>query len=127
VKNGKSCSGWFLGLLFLVFLILKLAHVIEWSWWWVTSPLWLPVALTLGALLLVTLLGVTGYKVVTSIGRRRREKAGGTRAEAVVEATGTEVKASPVPEALAAAPPAVTPPAPGLPAPGRPAEAGPDE
>ena len=28
----------FFGLL----LILKLAHLVTWSWWWVTSPLWIP-------------------------------------------------------------------------------------
>lgn len=28
------------GLLFLVFLVLKLTEVIAWSWWWVTAPLW---------------------------------------------------------------------------------------
>jgi phosphoglycerol transferase MdoB-like AlkP superfamily enzyme len=31
--------------LFVVFLILKLCNVIDWSWWWVTAPLWIPVAL----------------------------------------------------------------------------------
>lgn len=31
--------------LFIVFLILKLTEVIDWSWWWVTAPLWIPVAL----------------------------------------------------------------------------------
>lgn len=30
-------------LLFAIFLILKLTHVINWSWIWVFSPLWLPV------------------------------------------------------------------------------------
>ena len=25
---------------FLVFLILKLLDKIDWSWWWVTAPLW---------------------------------------------------------------------------------------
>lgn len=30
----------FLGLLFLVFLTLKLTGYITWSWWWVTAPLW---------------------------------------------------------------------------------------
>ena len=30
----------FLGLLELVFIVLKLTHVIDWNWWWVTSPLW---------------------------------------------------------------------------------------
>jgi len=34
-------------LLFLIFLILKLTGVIAWSWWWVTSPLWLPIAIVL--------------------------------------------------------------------------------
>lgn len=32
-------------LLFLVFLVLKLTHVIDWSWWWITAPLWGGVAL----------------------------------------------------------------------------------
>lgn len=29
-----------MGLLFLLFLTLKLTNVINWSWWWVTAPLW---------------------------------------------------------------------------------------
>lgn len=28
---------------FLVFLVLKITHVIDWSWWWVTCPLWITV------------------------------------------------------------------------------------
>ena len=32
--------------MFVVFLVLKLTGNIDWSWWWVTSPLWLPIALT---------------------------------------------------------------------------------
>ena len=31
----------FSGLLFLVFLVLKLTGFITWSWLWVTSPLWI--------------------------------------------------------------------------------------
>ena len=31
--------------LFLVFLTLKLTDNIDWSWWWVTSPLWIPLAI----------------------------------------------------------------------------------
>ena len=31
--------------LFLVFLVLKLTGNIDWSWWWVTSPIWIPLAL----------------------------------------------------------------------------------
>lgn len=29
-----------IGLLGVAFVILKLCHVIEWSWWWVTAPFW---------------------------------------------------------------------------------------
>jgi hypothetical protein len=33
------------GATFLVLLALKLVGVIDWSWWWVTAPLWIPAAL----------------------------------------------------------------------------------
>lgn len=32
-------------ILFIIFLILKLCGTINWSWWWVTSPIWIPVSL----------------------------------------------------------------------------------
>jgi len=35
----------FPGALFLVFLVLKLTGNIDWSWLWVTFPLWIPLAL----------------------------------------------------------------------------------
>lgn len=31
---------WFPLALFLLFLALRLSHYVEWSWWWVTAPLW---------------------------------------------------------------------------------------
>lgn len=31
--------------LFLTFMVLKLTDVIDWSWWWVTAPLWIPFAI----------------------------------------------------------------------------------
>lgn len=46
-KTTTSVSIDFSGLLFIVFLILKLCGVITWSWWWVTAPLWGPVAIVL--------------------------------------------------------------------------------
>jgi len=50
-------SGFSLGtVLFIVFLILKLTHVIDWSWWWVTAPLWIPVAIAVGILAIVGLI-----------------------------------------------------------------------
>ena len=32
----------FTTILFLIFMTLKLAGFINWSWWWVTSPIWIP-------------------------------------------------------------------------------------
>lgn len=49
--NKSSSNGIGLGtVLFLIFLTLKLAEigpVQYWSWWWVTAPLWIPLALML--------------------------------------------------------------------------------
>lgn len=33
--------------LFIVFIVLKLTGTIDWSWWWVTAPLWIPPAIGL--------------------------------------------------------------------------------
>lgn len=32
---------------FIVLLILRVCRVIDWSWWWVTSPVWLAIGVTL--------------------------------------------------------------------------------
>ena len=57
-KKKATSNGLGLGtLLFLIFLTLKLAEVgqvANWSWWWVTAPLWIPL------LLGVTILGIVG-------------------------------------------------------------------
>lgn len=31
----------FMGLLAILFIALKLTKVIDWSWWWVLSPIWI--------------------------------------------------------------------------------------
>ncbi len=46
-NNGKSGGMSLMSGMFLLFLGLKLGKVIDWSWWWVTSPLWGGVALIL--------------------------------------------------------------------------------
>lgn len=38
-NNGGGGIG-LCGATFLVFLVLKLTGHIDWSWWWVTAPLW---------------------------------------------------------------------------------------
>lgn len=49
--NIINISGGFLGTLTIVFIVLKLTHNIEWSWWWVLSPLWIPLLLVIVILL----------------------------------------------------------------------------
>lgn len=49
-----------MGLLFVVFLVLKLTKVISWSWWWITAPLWVPVAI--GLTIVIVFVAVIGCK-----------------------------------------------------------------
>lgn len=37
----------FLDVLTLIFIVLKLTNVIAWSWWWVLSPIWIPVSVVI--------------------------------------------------------------------------------
>lgn len=39
-------------LLSVAFIVLKLCNVIDWSWWWVLSPIWIPIALVVILLIL---------------------------------------------------------------------------
>jgi membrane protein YdbS with pleckstrin-like domain len=61
-KNGSGSI-----LVFLFFLALKLTGSINWSWWWVTSPLWIPpVAIILiltGFFVTLGVLSLLGRKV----------------------------------------------------------------
>lgn len=41
--ESKSGGIGFCGLLAVLFIGLKLTDNIDWSWWWVLSPLWLPI------------------------------------------------------------------------------------
>lgn len=49
-NNGVQIG--FAGLLTIVFIVLKLTHVINWSWWWVLAPSWICLAFA-GILLIV--------------------------------------------------------------------------
>lgn len=57
MSENKSSGGGvgFFGLMFLIFMTLKLTKVIDWSWWWVTAPLWGGFAI----LLIILLVAIT--------------------------------------------------------------------
>jgi Flp pilus assembly protein TadB len=46
-KTTTSGGIGFIGLLTIAFIILKLCNVVQWSWWWVLSPIWITAALVL--------------------------------------------------------------------------------
>lgn len=58
-KTSKVVGGiGFLDALFLLFLGLKLCKAINWSWWWVTAPLWGQVLLVLIICLILIIISV---------------------------------------------------------------------
>jgi hypothetical protein len=67
MKDKKATGGLGIGtILFLIFLTLKLAEVgpvAKWSWWWVTSPLWIPFALIGVIVSIVFVIAVIAHKL----------------------------------------------------------------
>lgn len=64
-ESGQGGGGiGFSGLLTLLFIGLKLGHVIAWSWWWVLSPLLFSLVFwfVIGSLLFVLTGSITGRK-----------------------------------------------------------------
>ena len=44
-SSSKSSGIGFVGLLTIAFVVLKLLGKIDWSWWWVLSPIWITAAI----------------------------------------------------------------------------------
>ena len=73
MDNKSSTSGGvgFSGLLTIAFIVLKLCGVINWSWWWVLSPMWISVAIML---LIGCIMGV--FYLAKAIDDKKRIAAG---------------------------------------------------
>jgi Flp pilus assembly protein TadB len=52
-KESSSSGVSFMGLLTILFIALKLTNFIDWSWWWVLSPMWLSAVILVFAVLLL--------------------------------------------------------------------------
>lgn len=52
-NNTSSRGISFCGLLTVLFIGLKLTDYIDWSWWWVLSPMWLPFVVVFVVALLI--------------------------------------------------------------------------
>ncbi len=66
-ENNSSNSGiGFVGVLTIVFIVLKLLGHIDWSWWWVLSPIWISATVVVGILGIVV--------VIVIIANRAKER-----------------------------------------------------
>ena len=52
-------------IVFLAFFLAKIFDKIDWSWWWVFSPLWIPMVILLGILAVIAI----GYLLILGIDR----------------------------------------------------------
>lgn len=66
-KKNTSPSGSGLGLggvLSVVFIVLQLVGVIDWSWWWILSPIWIS--------LILTILSIIGFYLYYKYDRKKK-------------------------------------------------------
>jgi len=52
-SNSSSDGIGFIGLLTIVFITLKLLGKIDWSWWWVVSPIWIVTLIVVAIVLII--------------------------------------------------------------------------
>ena len=58
VKSSGGGIGFF-GALTILFIALKLLNQINWSWWWVLAPIWIPFAI-----MIIILIGFLGLVIL---------------------------------------------------------------
>jgi len=58
--QGRSNGIGILGVLGIVFIVLKLTGYIDWSWWWVTAPFW---GVIVGALFIITVMVIIVFLI----------------------------------------------------------------
>lgn len=62
MKNTSSSGIGFFGVLQIVFVVLKLVGAIDWSWWWVLSPIW--IGLIIDLLIMIAIYTVCSEKKI---------------------------------------------------------------
>jgi hypothetical protein len=56
MSSNSSGGIGFTGALTILFIGLKLCNVIHWSWWWVLSPIWISVSITIFIIAILAIL-----------------------------------------------------------------------
>lgn len=52
----------FVGMLTIVFVVLKLLNLVQWSWLWVLAPMWMSVALGVIVLIISLIVAITVHR-----------------------------------------------------------------
>lgn len=55
MKDSSSKGLRLCDVLAVVFIVLKLIGVIDWSWWWVLAPVWIPVIIVVIAYIVISI------------------------------------------------------------------------
>jgi len=76
-NNNNKSSSYFVTALALIFITLKLCGVINWSWWWVTAPLWGGFAILMIVLLVMLVVWYFQEKKKSRIRKERGQELNG--------------------------------------------------
>lgn len=68
-RNSSSSGIEICGVLTIVFIVLKLVGVINWSWVWVLCPLWIDILLTIIVLVIIAIIDDKARKKTWKSGR----------------------------------------------------------
>jgi hypothetical protein len=68
-RNSSSSGIGICGVLTIVFVVLKLVGVINWSWLWVLCPLWIDILLTVIVLVIIAIIDNKARKKTWKSGR----------------------------------------------------------
>lgn len=68
-RNSSSSGIGICGVLTIVFVVLKLVGVINWSWLWVLCPLWIDILLTVIVLIIIAIIDNNTRKKTWKSGR----------------------------------------------------------
>lgn len=68
-RNNSSSGIGICGVLTIVFVVLKLVGVINWSWLWVLCPLWIDILLTIIVLVIIAIIDNKARKKTWKSGR----------------------------------------------------------
>lgn len=61
MENNKitiGCTSPLVVIIFLAFFLAKIYNKIDWSWWWVFSPLWIPIVIGITFVIIIILLKI---------------------------------------------------------------------